>query len=286
MMNENAILPDATSLGAVALTIADLERALRFYQENMGMDYLGEADGAHLLGAGGAPLLRLFHQPEAPAPPPRASGLYHYALLLPSRRDLAAILWRLAAHNTSFQGFSDHLVSEAIYLADPEGNGIELYRDRPHDEWEYRGGTLQMSTLPLDTDDLLAEASAPAERMAAGTTMGHVHLQVGDLNRAEQFYQDVVGFEMVMRYGPSAAFLSAGGYHHHVGLNTWAGVGAPQPAPGSRGLRWLEVQLPGSDALDALLGRARAAGHGVAEDGGAYLIAEPAGAQLRLSLQS
>jgi catechol 2,3-dioxygenase len=285
-MNDNAILPDATSLGPVALTIADLDGALTFYQETMGMDYLGEAGGAHLLGAGGAPLLRLFHQPDAPAPPSRASGLYHYALLLPSRRELAAILWRLAERNTRFQGFSDHLVSEAIYLADPEGNGIELYRDRPRDEWQYRGGALQISTLPLDTEDLLAEATAPAEAMAAGTTVGHVHLQVGDLDRAVQFYQDVVGLEMVTRYGPSAAFLSAGGYHHHLGLNTWVGVGAPPPAAGSRGLRWFEVQVPGSDALAALLDRARSAGHTVADGGGAYLIAEPAGAQLRVSLHT
>lgn len=284
-MNNNAILPAATSLGAVALTVADLERTLTFYQENLGMQRLGEEDGATLLGAGERPLLRLFHDPDAPAPPRPASGLYHYALLLPSRRDLAAILWRLAAHDTRFQGFSDHLVSEAIYLADPEGNGIELYRDRPRDEWAYRDGTLQMATLPLDTDDLLAEAGGPAEQLAAGTVVGHVHLHVGNLSGAVQFYQEIVGFEMVMRYGPSAAFLSTGGYHHHLGLNTWAGEGAQQPAPGSRGLRWWEVRVPGDKALASLLDRARAGGHLVTESDGAYLVGEPAGAQLRLSLQ-
>jgi catechol 2,3-dioxygenase len=286
MMTGNIVLPAATTIGAVALDVDGLDGSLAFYHETLGMQYLGEKKGAHLLGAGETPLLRLYHRPDAPPPPPRATGLYHFALLLPSRRDLAAILWRLAARNTPFQGFSDHLVSEAIYLADPEGNGIELYRDRPRDEWQYVDGTLQISTLPLDTDSLLAEATEPAPEMAPGTTVGHVHLQVGDLGHAVYFYRDVVGFEVVTRYGPSAAFLSAGGYHHHLGLNTWAGVGAPPPPPGSRGLRWFEVAVPDPEALAALLERATAAGYPAAQAGDAHLIAEPAGAQLRLTTAS
>lgn len=286
MMTDNPVLPAATTIGAVALDVAGLDVSLAFYHETLGMQHLGEKNGAHLLGAGGTPLIRLYHRPDALPRPPRASGLYHFALLLPSRRDLAAILWRLAARDTPFQGFSDHLVSEAIYLADPEGNGIELYRDRPRDEWQYVDGTLQISTLPLDTDNLLAEATEPASEMAPGTTVGHIHLQVGDLARAVHFYQDIVGFEMVTRYGPSAAFLSAGGYHHHLGLNTWAGVGAPPPPAGSHGLRWFEVAIPEPIALAALLERAAAAGYPAEQAGDAYLITEPAGAQLRLTIAS
>ena len=192
------------------------------------------------------------------------------------------MLWRLAERDTRFQGVSDHLVSEAIYLADPEGNGIELYRDRPRADWPYEGNRLQMATLPLDTDDLLAEATAPAAAMAAGTSMGHIHLNVGDLPRAVQFYQDLVGFDLILRYGPSAAFMSAGGYHHHLGLNTWAGANAPVAPPGSRGLGSFEVVVPGDTALPALLRRAKDAGYAVEQTDDAYEIADPSGARLRL----
>lgn len=284
-MTTDAILPAATRLGMVALNVSDLARSLAFYQESLGMQHLGEENGAHLLGAGEAPLLRLFHRPEALVPPPRSSGLYHFALLFPSRPALAAMLWRLAARNTEFQGFADHLVSEAIYLADPEGNGIELYRDRPREQWQYEGSTVQISTLPLDTDDLLAEATAPAAEMAPGTTVGHIHLQVGDLARAVHFYENIVGFEMVTRYGPSAAFLSAGGYHHHLGLNTWAGVNAPRPPSGSRGLRWFQVVVPGAEALSAVLSRIRNAGHSVDETDDGYVVTEPSGAHFHLTLE-
>jgi len=212
--------------------------------------------------------------------------LYHFAILLPSRRDLAETLWRLAGRHVEFQGFSDHLVSEAIYLADPEGNGIELYRDRPRAEWPYRGDALQMATLPLDTDDLLAEADGPAEALAGGTTIGHVHLHVGDLARAEAFYRSVIGFDLVLRYGPSAAFLSAGGYHHHLGLNVWAGRDVPSPPDDSPGLRWYELLLPDEAALTGLLERARAAGLSPESDGEAYFLPEPAGARIRVTVQT
>lgn len=285
-MNHNGSLPDDARLGVVALNVGDLQGAVAFYTDTLGMALLQEEEQGVLLGAGERPLLRLVHRPDAPARPPRSSGLYHFAILLPSRRDLAETLWRLAGRNVQFQGFSDHLVSEAIYLADPEGNGIELYRDRPRSEWSYRGDTLQMATLPLDTDNLLAEASGPAEALADGTTIGHVHLHVGDLARAEDFYRTVIGFDLILRYGPSAAFLSAGGYHHHLGLNVWAGQGAPPPPEDSPGLRWYELVLPDEPALDALLERARVAGLSPEKDGEAYLLPEPAGASIRLTVQA
>ncbi len=285
-MNDNGRLPDDARLGVVTLNVVDLQGAVAFYADALGMALLQEEERGVLLGAGEWPLLRLVHRPNGPARLPRASGLYHFAILLPSRRDLAAILWRLAGRNVQFQGFSDHLVSEAIYLADPEGNGIELYRDRPREEWPYRGDALQMATLPLDTDDLLAEASGPAEALANGTTIGHVHLHVGDLTRAEAFYRSVVGFDLVLRYGPSAAFLSAGGYHHHLGLNVWAGRDVPPPPEDSPGLRWYELLLPDEASLSALLERARAAGLSPEADGDAYYLPEPAGARIRVTVQS
>lgn len=280
-MDNNGRLPDETRLGIVALNVGELQRSVAFYADTLGLALLREEEQGVLLGVGDRPLLRLFHRPEGPARPPRSSGLYHFAILLPSRRDLGATLWRLAERRVEFQGFSDHLVSEAIYLADPEGNGIELYRDRPRSEWPYQDGALQMATLPLNTDDLLAEADGPAEALAPGTTIGHIHLQVGDIPRAESFYRTVVGFDLVTRYGPSAAFLSAGGYHHHLGLNVWAGRGVPAPPEGSLGLRWYEIVLPDQAALSALLERARGAGLTPEPAGDATLLPEPSGAKIR-----
>jgi len=279
-------LPDDARLGVVALNARDLQGLVAFYADTLGMALLQEEEQGVLLGAGERPLLRLVHRPNGPARLPRSSGLYHFAILLPSRRDLAETLWRLAGRHVEFQGFSDHLVSEAIYLADPEGNGIELYRDRPRAEWPYRGDALQMATLPLDTDDLLAEADGPAEALAGGTTIGHVHLHVGDLARAEAFYRSVIGFDLVLRYGPSAAFLSAGGYHHHLGLNVWAGRDVPSPPDDSPGLRWYELLLPDEAALTGLLERARAAGLSPESDGEAYFLPEPAGARIRVTVQT
>lgn len=285
-MDENGRLPDATHIGVVALNVGDLQRAVAFYAGTLGLGVLQEEEQGVLLGAGERPLLRLYHYPGAPARPPRSSGLYHFAILLPSRRDLAATFWRLASRRVEFQGFSDHLISEAVYLADPEGNGVELYRDRPRAEWHFQGGAPQMATLPLDIDSLLAEASGPAEVMAPGTTIGHVHLHVGDIPRAEAFYHSVVGFDLVTRYGPSAAFLSAGGYHHHVGLNVWAGRGVPAPPEGSLGLRWYEIVLPDQASRSALLERARQSGYQPEAAGEAYLLPEPSGAMIKLTTQT
>jgi catechol 2,3-dioxygenase len=179
-----------------------------------------------------------------------ATGLYHFAILVPSRRDLARALRRLVAADTVMQGAADHGVSEALYLADSDGNGIEIYRDRPRTEWPYAAGQLRMGADPLDLDGLLAEArSGNGAGLAAGTVIGHVHLHVSRLAEAERFYVGVLGFDLMQRYGPSALFVSAGGYHHHIGLNTWAGVGAPPPPPGAIGLRHFDVLLPDAAAL-------------------------------------
>jgi catechol 2,3-dioxygenase len=278
----------ATSLGAVALNVADIARSRAFYERAIGLVGTGRDDGTVALGAPGGPaLVELRGDSSAPALDPRATGLFHLAILLPSRRDLALALCRLASARWRLDGASDHLVSEALYLSDPDGNGIEIYRDRPRDEWRYPDGQLQMATIALDLDGVLSELAGEDPQgqptAPAGTTIGHVHLQVADLASVEDFYSGVLGFDVVVRGYPGALFVSAGGYHHHIGLNTWHSAGASPPAPGSIGLRTYEVLLPGSDALDAVLDRVRAAGLAIesAVDGGA-LVRDPSGNGLLL----
>jgi catechol 2,3-dioxygenase len=246
-------LPADTRLGAVRLRAADLEQLREFYETTIGLRTLGAADGVTALGANGSALVELVGDPDAPPRPPRSTGLFHLALLVPTRADLARTLRRVAGSGSRLTGASDHLVSEALYLSDPEGNGIELYRDRPRSEWPLSGDSVEMATLPLDLDDLLAEPGGEEadETLPSGTTLGHVHLQVADLDPAESFWVDALGLDVTARGYPGALFTSAGGYHHHVGLNTWAGVGAPSPPTGARGLVRFEVVLPEAAAAEA-----------------------------------
>jgi catechol 2,3-dioxygenase len=248
-----SIHPD-TSLGPVRLTVADIDAMQSFYEQAIGLETLEHSDGTRRLGVGDRALVDLVHRPGAPLRPPGTTGLFHLAILVPSRADLADAIRRLIAARWSLSGASDHLVSEALYLDDPEGNGIEIYRDRERAEWRYTGGELKMSTLPLDLRALLDERG-PGDLPAAmppGTRIGHVHLQVGDLSAAETFYRGALGFEITVRSYPGALFVSAGGYHHHVGLNTWAGRGAPPPPRGARGLDSFEVVLPAREELQRI----------------------------------
>ncbi len=250
-------------IGAVSLTVGDLDRSLDFYQNRMGLKLQRREGQQAWLGSGDDTWLALAAVSGARRPA-RATGLYHYAVLLPSRVELAQALRRLAETGASVQGAADHGVSEAIYLSDPDGTGIEIYRDRPPAEWTRAGdGSLDMVTEELDIDGLIGELEGlPPEwaGMPPGTRVGHVHLQVANLPRAEVFYTGVLGFKLVQRYGSAAAFLSKGGYHHHVGLNTWAGQGLPPPPPGSAGLRWFEVRAGSPAELEQAAARARAAG--------------------------
>ena len=277
------IAPD-TAMGPVELVVADRDRAAAFYRRVIGLGVAEEDDGRVRLGAEpGAPLVELVGRPDAPPRPRGTTGLFHLALLVPSRPDLAVALERVARAGWSFTGASDHLVSEALYLNDPEGNGIELYRDRPRHEWTHEDGELRMATLPLDLEGLLADLPGDADAgMPAGARMGHVHLQVADLGEAEGFYAGVLGFDVTVRGYPGALFVSAGGYHHHVGLNTWAGPGAPAPPPGSRGLGLLTVALPGAAELERAGERLAAAGVEPERRGGALEVADPSGNRVRL----
>ncbi len=275
-----SIAPD-TVMGTVALTVSDLARSREFYERALGLQAADGPGGTIALSAGGGhPLVQLHGDSSAPRRDRRATGLYHLAILLPTRLDLALAFARLAEARWPLDGASDHLVSEALYLSDPDGNGVEVYRDRPREEWRHTDGRLEMATLPLDLEGVLGELSGATEPQAkapAGTTIGHVHLQVADIPETEAFYHGILGFDVTVRGYPGALFVSAGGYHHHVGLNTWQSLHSPPPAPGSIGLRSFEVQLPERDQLDAVLARVRAAGVAVAElDGGAG-VRDPSG---------
>ena len=268
----------ATTIGAVHLTISDLGQSVRFYAEHLGFKLHRRDERSAWLGAGGADLLVLTQCESAPRVR-GTTGLYHFAILVPSRVELACSLRRLVETDTLMQGFADHAVSEALYLADPDGNGIEIYRDRPRGEWPYVAGQLNMGADPLDLDDLLGEVNASSDvwtGLAQGTVIGHVHLHVSSLSHAERFYVGVLGFDLMQRYGPSALFVAAGGYHHHVGLNTWAGVGAPPPPPGAIGLRYFVVRLPNEAALARVGECVRTAGISVERGDGGLLIHDPA----------
>jgi len=270
------VIDPHTVIDEVHLTISDLDRSLRFYQSQLGFTVHQRSDRTARLGAGGADLLVLSQCEKAPRVR-GTTGLYHFAILVPSRGDLARALRRLVETDTVMQGAADHGVSEALYLADPDGNGIEVYRDRARAQWPYVAGALRMGADPLDVVAFLAEpADQKSGGLPPGTTIGHVHLHVSRLADAERFYVEVLGFELMQRYGPSALFVSAGGYHHHFGLNTWAGVGAPPPPPGALGLRHVVVRLTAAGAAD-VVSRLHAAGIPVEPTPDGTLVRDPAG---------
>jgi catechol 2,3-dioxygenase len=281
----SSIDPQA-SVGPVTLTVRDLPAVRGFYERVVGLEALRTGPGAVVLGAAGRPLVELVEDRQAPPRPPRTSGLFHLAILVPSRAELARSLRRSIEARWPLQGASDHLVSEALYLGDPEGNGIEIYRDRPREEWRRDGEELRMATLPLELDELLAESrqeAETAEPLAAGARMGHVHLNVGDLAAAEAFYAGLLGLDVTARGYPGALFLSAGGYHHHIGLNTWRGEGVLPPPPGALGLRRYELTLPDSGALEDVLARLRGGGVEVETADGRAVVCDPAGNPLQLA---
>jgi catechol 2,3-dioxygenase len=258
------MIPPDTTVGMVRLRVADLADLTTFYERVIGLGAVEREDGVARLGpAGGEPLIELVSAPDAPRAPGFSTGLFHLAVLVPDRAELARALQRVAGTGWRLTGASDHLVSEALYLQDPEGNGIEIYRDRPREEWRRNGDELAMATLPLDLESVLGELE-PGERpesgMAPGTTMGHVHLQVADIPAAEGFYNGALGLDVMVRSYPGALFLAAGGYHHHLGLNTWQSQGAPAPPEGALGLDRYELVLPSAAERDSAADRLSQAG--------------------------
>lgn len=250
-------LPANTRIGTVHLRVGDLQAMVAFYEEVLGLSLLAEDGATAALGTSdGKPLLVLHDAPGAPSGRPGTTGLFHVALRVPGRADLGAMVLRLRANRTPIDGFSDHNVSEAVYLRDPEGNGIELYADRDRDVWYAVDGNIFMTTEPMDVPGLIMAAQGPASRLPVGTVVGHIHLRVASLEEAEGFYAGKLGFDVVTRSYPGALFVSAGGYHHHVGLNVWGGEGAERPEEGSLGLVSFELVVPSQDVRQDILGGA------------------------------
>lgn len=260
MMSVPVMLPADTHLGMVHLRVRSLAASLDFYADALGLFEIARRGDVSDLSADGEHVhVRLTAVPDAAPRPGRSTGLYHLAVRLPSRPALGALFRRLALRQVPFQGFSDHLVSEALYLPDPDGLGVELYRDRPRREWPMSPEGVQMATEPLNIESLLEDAD-PARwaGIPPGTDIGHVHLHVRDLAVAEAFYRDVIGFDVTQRGYPGALFMAAGGYHHHLGLNVWAG--GARPPQDAVGLLGYEVVIPDDAAFAGAAQRALAAG--------------------------
>lgn len=256
-------LPDTTHIGSANFIVADLQRALDFYAGSLGFHEIGrEGDTAILSADHKTPHILLTENREAHAKPRQSTGLYHVAIRYPTRTALARAFQRLIAVRYQFGGFSDHAVSEALYLSDPDGNGLEMYTDRPRDQWPRTNGVIAMVSEALDVDDLLDQAaldSSPWEATDVGTDIGHVHLHVSNLNTAKHFYVDLLGLELAVDWSQNGAlFVAAGGYHHHLGLNTWAGR-IPPPA-NSVGLRTFQLVISDGQALEEAAARIEAAG--------------------------
>lgn len=278
-------LPDATRLGRVVLQVADLARSLRFYEQVLGLRTLHRADGLATLAAHGSDRVLVELRERAGAKPVTGRGrlgLFHFAILLPDRVSLARFVRHLGDIGTR-AGAGDHLVSEAFYLNDPDGLGIEVYADRPRDTWQRVGRELMMATDPVDVAGLATIAgTARWEGMPAGTTMGHVHLHVGEIARASGFYSDALGFDRIVWSYPGALFLAAGGYHHHLGTNVWAGPNAPSAAEDEARLVEWTIELPTLADVDAAAVNIAAGGFALTRDDDDAVARDPWGTQVRL----
>jgi catechol 2,3-dioxygenase len=285
----DAAIAAATHMGPVRLTVADLDRSIAYYRAAVGLAPLRLEDGIAALGpaGGGARELLVLEEVAGAEPSDGHPGLYHFALLVPERADLARYLAHVARERIPVVGLADHFVSEAIYLQDPDHHGIEVYWDRPREQWEGQVGA-RLGTWPLDVDALLAELSdpdnAPFDGLADGTVMGHVHLRVVAIDETVGFYRDVLGMELMAQLGRQAAFLAAGGYHHHLGANTWE-TRRREPAPeGSARLREVTIVLPHAAERDRVVARLTASGRAVDDAGDAPLVHDPSGIALRLDV--
>jgi catechol 2,3-dioxygenase len=276
------VINAGTSMGAVTLRVGDLEVMSGYYSGAFAMEPIQERSRGpevhRVLGRGATPLVRLVHTPDLPAVDPRQSGLFHTAFLFDAPESLAATVYRAAQDSRGrFIGSSDHLVSEAFYFTDPEGNGVELYTDRPRDQWVHDGNEIRIDTARLDPNaylrDHLTEDGLAAGPSGAGA-VGHVHLQVGDLAAARAFYVDALGFEATQTGYQGALFASAGGYHHHIAMNIWNSGGAG-PRAASLGLGDVSVTVPTSADLAALAERLRARAIQFEADGRSVTVEDP-----------
>ncbi len=275
-----------TYIDQVNLKIENLERSLMFYKEVIGFNILEQTERTAKLTADGKTVLLTIEQPDNVIPKQRrTTGLYHYALLLPSRSDLGQILKHLLQSGYPLQGASDHHVSEAIYLADPDGNGIEIYSDRAPTKWTWNGNEVLMPSEPLDAENLLAEAQEDSWKgLPVDTLMGHIHLHVSDLKKSREFYIEGLGFEVVSRYENHTLFISNGKYHHHIGLNIWNGIGAPQPLFNSVGLESYTLRFVNEDKRDKIIAQLKKVGASVREENGVFVTSDPSGNRIYLKV--
>lgn len=269
-------LPDGFQFGPAALRVSDADRALDFYVNKVGLALRGRTDTHATLGTREEEVLRLDIQPGIAPRDYKETGLYHVAILVPDRPSLGAAIARLAANDVRL-GAADHLVSEAIYVWDPDNNGIEIYRDRPRGEWTWAGDQVQMANRPLDFEGLLAEPgveSLARTPMKHGTRVGHIHLEVDDLAKARKFYGETVGFAPTATL-PGAQFLGAGGYHHHLGTNIWDSRNGPPPSPDTAGLSRMTFELPDDVSMQALKARLENAGVETKANGAGFDFVDP-----------
>lgn len=277
--------PPVAYVGQVNLKVENLERSIQFYQEVIGFSVLEQTDRKAYLTADGKTALLTIEQPEnAIRSKNRTTGLYHFALLLPTRADLARIVKHFAEINVRL-GASDHLVSEALYLSDPDGNGIEIYADRDPNHWRWIDDEVDMATIPLNFQDLLKEESnEPWDKLPAETVMGHIHLQVAELDKNRQFYIEGLGFEVVNDFRGQALFIADHKYHHHIAMNTWAGVGIPNPAENHVGLDSFTIVYPNQDRRDQVIEQLRDIGATIEEEADTVITIDPSGNRILLDI--
>ncbi|CAL4858490.1 VOC family protein [Microbacterium sp. MM2322] len=272
-------LAAATSMGAVTLLVGDLDGMTRYYRDVVTLQVLTAEGDTVTLGRAGRPIVILRHEPGLRHAPAGAAGLFHTAILFESQTALAAALFSLAQHAPqTFTGSADHLVSQAFYATDPEGNGIELYWDRDRSDWSWTHGQVEMATLHLDPNafirDHLTDAAAAGSTAADAASVGHVHLSVGDVSTARAFYVDALGFDVTAELGGSALFVSAGGYHHHMAMNAWNSRGAGPRMP-ALGLGRVDLALPDRDSFGELSERLRHHRIQIADDGRTATFTDP-----------
>lgn len=271
-------------VGAAALRVRDVERATGYYRDVIGLSVLARGATSVTLGTGEGALLTLEPRPEAVLEPPTSAGLFHIAFLMPSRRDLARWLLHVARNRTPLTGFADHSVSEAVYLNDPEGNGVEVYADRPAERWRWENGRVVMGTHRLDVEDILSLTDTNASdytKAPEGLRIGHIHLRVGDVDAGDRFYRDLLGLAPTSRRD-TASFLSSGGYHHHLALNTWNSAGAGRRDDSRTGLAWFSLMVEKPKLMHAQADRFAAAGITTTPLSGGFECPDPWGTRVRL----
>ncbi|SDM43939.1 catechol 2,3-dioxygenase [Psychrobacillus sp. OK028] len=274
-----------TFIELVELKVVDLQRSLEFYENIIGFKVLEQqADKIYLTADGKTALLSIEQPADILPTQQKTTGLYHFALLLPTRADLGAVLRHFAELNIRI-GAGDHLVSEALYLNDPDGNGIEIYSDRPDTEWKWENEFVEMATLQIDAQSILAEgANTEWNGLPTGTVMGHIHLHVSELAETQKFY-NALGFDVITPNYPGALFMGSGKYHHHIGLNTWAGVGAPPSPENVVGLKAFSVVYPSNEALQTAVSKVKAFGTEIVEENGTFTVKDPSQNKIKLTVK-